>query len=393
MKRLFFQLIICVFLLSWNTLPGQNNALDFDGDGDYITLSPIAGWTANTDFTIEAWFTADPDGQLCNGNFRRLFALSIPSRFEIGQCGGDLIIFSTDPAIGGPVTIPTPSINILDGNWHCIGVVRSGSLVEIYLDGGVVYSVTSVGTLNSTLFRVGHWHGSPTFGQDWLGRVDEVRLWNIALPTSQLMTCSNCLLTGAEPGLVAYWQLDQGVPSGKQYRGLTRALDASFLGNNSGTLHPFTATPDPGFDLMGSDGNFVTSGTPLVYPNYNNLSTFISDPIQMVGIPWVCNGDATHFSLLDNNFAFIAKCPKQMRPSFNPPQRLCAKETRPPLMFRLRLTCLPPARQTMCISTGNLAWTEAIAGSSWASFTTKRGLLTLRPFIRWAQWIFALKPS
>jgi hypothetical protein len=295
MKKMLPLLLALAFILCRSILPGQNVALDFDGSGDFITVTPITGWAPNSDFTFEAWFTASPDGLGCTSNFRRLFALSVPSRFEVGQCGGQLYLFWNDGAPNSHFQISTGSINILDGAWHCMSVVRRGALVDIYLDGGLVYSVSNVGTLNSSLFRVGHWGGGTTPTQDWLGHIDEVRLWNVALPASQLMSCSNCLLTGAEPGLIVYWRLDDGTPSLPNNN--TTVADASASGANPGVLNPLS---NGGHGLTGPVGNFVL-GAPIVYPDFTNHSVFISDPIQMVGIAWVCNGASVHFSLLDFN--------------------------------------------------------------------------------------------
>ncbi len=218
-------------------------------------------------------------------------------------------IFWQSPTNNGPFTIPTLSgfgIDFEDGNWHCIAVVRSGPLAEIYLDGTLVFSNSTIGTLNTDLFRVGHWGGgTPTPNQDWLGRVDEVKLWNTALSPAQLTACSPCMLTGQEPGLVAYWQFDQGLAGGNNSSSgsnpITQALDASVNGNH-GVLHPSTATPDSGFVLTpGLISNFVTSGAPIVYPNYNSLSLIISDPLQQFAPILVCDNDPVHFTLLDRN--------------------------------------------------------------------------------------------
>lgn len=290
-------LLIGAFVFGHGVLPGQNVALNFDGSGDYITVSPIAGWSPNTDFTFEAWFTASPDGLGCSGNFRRLFSLFNPDRFEVGQCGGELYLFWTDPSFNSHFNIQTPGINILDGAWHCIGVVRSGPVVDIYLDGGVVYSVSTVGTINFSLFRVGHWVGGATPNQDWLGEIDEVRLWNTALPASHLMVCSNCPpppIPAQTP--VVYWPLDDGIP-GQPNTSITTVADASSFGN-TGVLNP---PGNAGHDLTDPGGNFIP-GVPIVLPAYHDLSVFISDPIQMVGIGAVCNGASVHFSLIDPNF-------------------------------------------------------------------------------------------
>lgn len=291
MKTGFVQMIFFAFMFSWSTLPGQNNALDFDGNGDYIRLSPIPLplWPNNTDFTAEAWITAIPDPQLCTalGNFRRLFAFGTSSRFEVGSCGNGLAIYTT-ATLTPTVYIPAPSM--FDGNWHCISVVRQGAVVTIYLDGIQVYTVNTLQALNTTSFTVGHWGGGATPGQDWWGRVDDVRLWNTALPPAQLTTCKHCGPTGLESNLVLYWPLDEGVPNGNNVS-ITQVNDAS---NNLGTLGTLF-----GFLRNGPLSNFVTSGAALVYPKYNNLSLTIEHPVTHTSLTEICSGDPVFVCLRD----------------------------------------------------------------------------------------------
>jgi len=308
MKKTSFLLLFVLF----NLLPGfgQNNALDFDGDGDYITLSPINGFPTGpvSDFTVEMWFISAATGTTpgnCTSGFRRLFALGVTNNstlFEVGECNGFLSVFWFTGTAANLIQMTT---SIRDNQWHCLSVVRSANNLVVYLDGNVVLTDPTVtGTHNISIFSVGHGlanAGGPTPGEDWLGRIDEVKLWNIALPAAQLTVCNPCVLTGSEPGLVAYWQFDQGVP-GVNNTSITQANDATITGTNPGLFHPSTAAPDPGFVLNnGTTGNFVTSGAPLVYPKYSNLGVFISDPLLTVGLIGICDGDPVHFSLIDYN--------------------------------------------------------------------------------------------
>ena len=127
----FFPLIFCLLLLCWDPLSGQNNALDFDGDGDYITLAPIVGLptTQVSAFTVEMWFKSEATGTTpndCSNGFRRLFSFGDPSNttlFEVGECNGFLSVFWFT-SLGGNLVQMTSSIR--DNQWHCLSVVRFG---------------------------------------------------------------------------------------------------------------------------------------------------------------------------------------------------------------------------------------------------------------------------
>ena len=299
MKNLLF-LLLC-YLAVTNPAMGQcdNHALDFDGSNDYITLNPLpSSFTPNADFTVQMWFRSDATGgtNFCSGDFRRLFVLGGTSRFEIGECNGLMSIYWYDGSSFGPLNMSTVSIR--DNQWHCISVVRSGTNVDVWLDGGAApyYSATGLGTLNSTLFRVGHWGGSATPGQDWDGPIDEVRLWNIALPTAQLTTCDPCLLTGDETGLVVNWNFDQGIELANNV-GILLATDPN---GNNGLINP---SSNGGFTFLpGNVSNFICSDAELVYPN------LIGSDLELRGIlpstsgllTGICSGDPVHFCLKQN---------------------------------------------------------------------------------------------
>ena len=54
---LFPGVVLAALVFSFGLLQGQNNALHFDGNNDYIHLSPINCMpAANPDFTVEMWF-------------------------------------------------------------------------------------------------------------------------------------------------------------------------------------------------------------------------------------------------------------------------------------------------------------------------------------------------
>ncbi|MBK8557244.1 MAG: T9SS type A sorting domain-containing protein [Lewinellaceae bacterium] len=238
--------------------------MHFDGNQDFITRAniPAGQLPADSDFSMEAWFTTPGTGP-CNNNFRRLLTLANPDRFEVGECGGNLVIFwlNASGTANGPFTIPAA----VGGNaWHHLSVTREGDVVRVYLDCTLVFLRDAVGTLSTNLFRVGHWGGGATPGQDWLGFVDDIRLWNYARSAAEIQQSCTCTLQGTETGLLAYWKLDQGVPNGNN-TGITLATDSSPNGNN-GTLNPLASG---GFALTGNTSNFVCSGSPLLYADFN----------------------------------------------------------------------------------------------------------------------------
>lgn len=292
---LLFSLLLC-----WGALSGQNVAMHFDGDNDWIFVNPINNHNPAGDFTVEMWFQSTATnitGGNCSGNFRRLFSVGAPNdRFEVGECDGILSVFLNP----GPGTVQS-TINVRDNQWHCIAAVRSGPVIDIYYDGNPVAALSGLaaGTFSGTRFTVGHWPGGLTPGQDWQGYVDEVKFWSTALSPTDLTACSACLLPCNEPNLTLYWHFDEGIPNGNN-TALTQVDDCT-ANNNNGNIFLAAVSP-PAFALTGTVSNFVPSSAPVLYPDYANLHVKLTDPTQSgISIAGICEGEPVHFAIVDAN--------------------------------------------------------------------------------------------
>ncbi|MFK7806683.1 MAG: LamG domain-containing protein, partial [Saprospiraceae bacterium] len=304
--------IIKLFLLlvffHWNnsSIQAQNISLDFDGDYDFLSSNVNV---SNNDFTIETWFlSADPStSQNCIGNFKRLFSFSGLSTLELGICGGILNLYWIDDLgnIQGFITLSTTTYN--NNNWHHIAISRTGQNIEVFLDcvSTGVYPVIAGLSFNN--FRIGHWPGGFTPGEDWIGRVDDFRIWDYGKTLQEVIDEKSCVLTGSENDLQVYYNFDEGTSNGTN-TGIPVVPDLS--GGNDATFSPFvTSNPSIfGFELLpepsptfGNVSNYFNSNAPLAYPNLNNLDIEIRDyPYRNNLLTEICNGDPAHFTLLDN---------------------------------------------------------------------------------------------
>ncbi len=79
------------------------------------------------------------------------------------------------------------SIEVMDGQWHHVMAVYDGSELRLYIDGQLDAS-TAAGSVNTTTDPV--YIGSRvnnTSNRNWIGNIDDVRLYNIALDESNLL--------------------------------------------------------------------------------------------------------------------------------------------------------------------------------------------------------------
>ena len=109
--------------------------------------------------------------------------------------------------------------------------------MKIYVDGELVAQPNIVFTIgnaaNSNLF-VGESPGFP--GRVFNGKIDEVRIWNVARTQSQIQNTMNTILTSeyystSDSGLVGYWRLDDG--AGQNAEDLSFYSNTATLGTSS----------------------------------------------------------------------------------------------------------------------------------------------------------------
>lgn len=159
---------------------------------------------------------------------------------------------------GGQDYFYTPGFTI--NNWYHLSLVTapgsSGDTTALYVNGVYMNRFTtgySTGATSKPLI-IG---ANPTdASQNWLGGIDEVRLWNTALTQTDIQNNMGRTLLGTESGLVSNWSFDQGIPSGDN-TGLKVAVDNAPLTNN-GLLNN-------NFVLSGATSNFIAN-TPISLP-------------------------------------------------------------------------------------------------------------------------------
>ena len=101
------------------------------------------------------------------------------------------------------------STNILNANqWYHVAAVKEGGSRRLYLN-GVEQSLSGSAlnvSANNNPIRIGSDYGSRYFD----GRIDEVRIWNIAREQADIAADMNSTLSGNENGLVAYYHFNEG---------------------------------------------------------------------------------------------------------------------------------------------------------------------------------------
>jgi hypothetical protein len=124
---------------------------------------------------------------------------------------------------------------VADGAWHHIAFVVATNGGSLYVDGTLKASLPWTGAPGATTttepISLGVYPGSTS--SSWFsGLLDEVRIWNVARSQTDIQADMLQRLTGAEPGLVAYWRLDEGTGT-TAYDATTNHFDGT-LENGTG---------------------------------------------------------------------------------------------------------------------------------------------------------------
>ncbi|MBS1593326.1 MAG: gliding motility-associated C-terminal domain-containing protein [Bacteroidetes bacterium] len=176
-----------------------------------------------------------------------------------------------------------------DNVWHHVAGTWDGTVAKIYIDGVLMNSVTNpaFGALEANNLNVvigsDAWGGA---GRPYTGDIDEVRIWSRALCQAEINLRKGCELTGTQDNLVAYYQLNDGVPNANN-AGLTTAADSSGHGFN-GTLNNFT--------LSGTTANWVDGTVSCPCPALVVPSVSITAAASSI-----CPGSTTTFTASATN--------------------------------------------------------------------------------------------
>ncbi|WP_161990728.1 LamG-like jellyroll fold domain-containing protein [Chryseobacterium viscerum] len=247
--------IACFLLIFQIGFSQQGSALDFDGVNDYVSCGNILP----VSYTKEAWIYVrslnSQNNIISGGDSDGLHAFWIPNSSGKLSAGHNGDWYALEDSV--PLSINT---------WHHVAVTydAASTTMKLYKDGQLRSTKTDVDPVDEgNMVRIGAFNDA---ANSFTGTMDEVRIWNRALSSSEIANTMNCELSGPETGLIAYYKFNQGIANANN-ASVTTLLDSS--GNNyHGTLH--------GFALNGSSSNWVGNSvinTGITCTTYLNVSS------------------------------------------------------------------------------------------------------------------------
>lgn len=178
----------------------------------------------NQSFTVEAWVrcrvAAEP------GNISPAVAKLTRTTYHHATQSGEWLLGLRPDGVpifnlhAANATLDAYPLRIPAGHWVHLAAVYDASIPEarLYVDGGYMTVSPRLNAFGQPWREIVRPQGANTApvtlgfspGSHLDGNVDEVRIWNVARTPTQISGTMNTPLTGTEPGLIAYWRMDDG---------------------------------------------------------------------------------------------------------------------------------------------------------------------------------------
>ena len=196
--------LLLAFSLIFTSAIFAQTSLLFDGVNEYVS-SPFAGITGANDRTVEAWVKTSANTNSSQRVVVDWGVFSTGTRFTLNILNGVARVEVSGGGLNG-------TSNITDGQWHHLAVSFEGASAQpykVYVDGTLEAEglLSNNPTTNTSAgnFRIGARIDDVRY---FLGEIDDVRVWSDVRTNAEIAANMNSVLTGTEPGLAAYFNME-----------------------------------------------------------------------------------------------------------------------------------------------------------------------------------------
>jgi sugar lactone lactonase YvrE len=246
--------------------PGAGNALDFDDSDDYVEI-PYNADLNPAIFTVSLW-TKIEGGLNTNRSPLTSRGSSLSGYFIYAGSSN-----KWEFIVGNGTWQWMFGEDVVLNQWTHLAMTYDGTQMKAYINGILQNSLTTSFSQNTTSpLRIGAGQTESTPSFIFNGKVDEVRIYNIALSTEEVRDVMCQRLNGNETGLVAYYRFDNvsgtALPdlSGNGYDGTLMNMDNSNWQTSGAALgdisvHDYSGTIESDFSVSTahSDGDRFTA--------------------------------------------------------------------------------------------------------------------------------------
>jgi len=210
MKRTTKMLLIMLFSTVMFAVSAQNYALKFDGTNDKVGILDSPELNPTSGMTIEAWINAYEWNSNIWGGVIVGKQGTNPDKGYCFTAGENGRVEFTVSINEGWKAVSTPAL-LGTNAWYHIAGVYTGTQVMLYINGQLIQTEDAIGELTHGTGVVMNLGDNPTWpGRFWNGRLDEIRIWEVARTEAEIQANMSVELSGTESGLVAYYPMNEG---------------------------------------------------------------------------------------------------------------------------------------------------------------------------------------
>jgi len=244
MKKTLLLVLIAIAPLTY-----AQNGLDFDGIDDVVQTT-FSGVLGPADRTFEAWIY-QPTASTTNECILDYGLNMVGSRNTLSVGGNNQLVYISG---GTNANMGSNANDIPVGQWTHIAFVLDSGTGYMYVN-GIQVATSNLSTVNTPTAGVNLRIGERITGGSipFSGKIDEVRIWDVARTSAELLADMNTEYCGVLPAnLVVYYKANQGIAGGSN-TSETTLIDDGPVGYD-GVLTNFA--------LSGITSNWVT-GAPV----------------------------------------------------------------------------------------------------------------------------------
>ncbi|MDX6690371.1 MAG: hypothetical protein QOG15_1828 [Solirubrobacteraceae bacterium] len=176
------------------TSAGRNgSALSFNGTSDWVTIPGSSSLALTTAFTLEAWVKSNGPGSVDQTVLTKEKPPYMSYQLYAMSSGGSLAStwrdtngsYGSDDGFFAPSSSPTPT-----ATWTHLAATYDNTTLRLFMNGTQIASKATTGAITNTTapLRIG---GNSVWGEYFSGLIDDVRVYNRALTTTELNTDMN----------------------------------------------------------------------------------------------------------------------------------------------------------------------------------------------------------
>ena len=168
---------------TWTTEGHVGKALSFNGSNNWVRIADAPSLDLTTGMTLEAWvYPTALTGRHIVVLKQQLgqLAYALYANTDSGTPSGNVFIDSVNNEAEGILPLPL-------NTWSHLATTYDGTRLRFYVNGVRVRSLVMSGLIQtfSGSLRIG---GNSVWGEYFSGRIDEMRIYNRALTTTEILT-------------------------------------------------------------------------------------------------------------------------------------------------------------------------------------------------------------